>query len=296
MKASDFGSVEELVGAVEACVDAEDFDGALRCISGVEETFPDDALAHHAAGLVHERRFFLRKARGGHPTLEWCERAAECYRRARRLDPSAALHAERLYAVLFVLGTQTQGAKGLPYLLEAHDLAVCLVEEAESASTRNQWRIEVAVVSTAIARLGEDREPWVTADRLFEACEEPEGGREAFFFHFYRGLARRNVLSFEAGKKGSGIDPARVRVAVRSLSFAIEEAKSTALAFLLADSLLMLDDLDESERARLEELMEYIEREASNDALIRTIKKRYQARRQLLDGAAGDEPKDRRPS
>ncbi len=123
-------------------------------------------------------------------------------------DPDQSdAHAERLFACLFVLGTQRADRDRL---LEGLELGLRLRDGAEG-ETRLIIQRETAVIASARARLTDDPADWQLAETLFDDSDEPLITREQFFFYFYRGLVKRALASS---------DPTRPRLFEAVASFA----------------------------------------------------------------------------
>ena len=263
-----FATSQELLAEVQRLVAANDLDEALAAVAYVEEDFCDDPRARHLAGLVWERVFLEAQARGEVGSLDLYENAERHYRAAMHCDPDQSdAHAERLFACLFVLGTQRADRDRL---LEGLELGLRLRDGAEG-ETRLIIQRETAVIASARARLTDDPADWQLAETLFDDSDEPLITREQFFFYFYRGLVKRALASS---------DPTRPRLfeAVASFRAAGSVARSRLVDFHLADCLLQNDSLNDSERADLDRAVADLTRATPDSPDVAAVRRRYEAR------------------
>ena len=215
MKVPVFNTAEELVAFVQQLLQERKMEEAAACVENVDEKFTENAIAQHLAGLVHERTYLEEAARGQSPPLDLYSRAERHYRKAFEVDPAnAGVHGPRLYTALFVLGTQTADVKRLD---DARRLAGHL-KESTDPQVKDIYSREEAIATTALARATGEEEDWRAAEKLFDQLKAPESGREAFFFHFYRGMTKR-----ERGQ--SQTDEQALREAIRSFRHARAEQK-----------------------------------------------------------------------
>lgn len=263
-----FATSQELLNEVQRLVAANDLDEAVAAVAHVEEDFCDDALARHLAGLVWERVFLEAQARGEAGSLELYENAERHYRAAMHCDPDQSdAHAERLFACLFVLGTQRADRERL---LEGVELGLRLRDGAEG-ETRTILQRETAVIASARARLTDDPADWQLAEALFDDAEEPLISREQFFFYFYRGLVKRALAAREP-------DTPRLFQALASFRAAGSVAQSRLVDFHLADCLLQLESPNDSERADLQRAVADLTRATPDSPDVSVLKRRYEAR------------------
>lgn len=265
-----FATSEELLAEVQRLVAANDLDEAMAAVAGVEDQFPDDPLARHLAGLVWERVFLEAQARGEAGSLDLYENAERHYRAAMGWDgDNSEAHAERLFACLFVLGTQRADRERL---LEGLELGLRLRDGAEG-ETQAILQRETAVIASARARLTDDPADWQLADTLFGQAEEPLITREQFFFYFYRGLVKRALAADDAANRD-----ANLAAAIASLRAAGSVAQSRLVDYHLADCLLQVDSLNDSERADLARAVADLTRATPDSPDVAALKRRYEAR------------------
>ncbi|MBI5155164.1 hypothetical protein HZA57_08000 [Candidatus Poribacteria bacterium] len=274
MRPAAFASLEEFALYLQERFGEGDLAAALDAASRAEELFPGDAEALHLAGLARERCFLELQARGEGGYLELYRQAEHCYRRAIELDPGEwAMHAERLYGCLFVLGSQS----GLAELLrEAREIAGNLASEAGELGSR--FRNEVPIVSSAIARVTQDAGDWHAAAHEFDAAPAPEGDREACFYHQYRGIALREIAQRQPSDES-------FRRAIASLEKASLLQDSRGLCYMLADCLVQLADPTGNEVAAMNRLVGELRDSGATDPLVDSLVKRWELRKKLLGHA-----------
>lgn len=272
MPLPDASTSSELVAVVQQLLNERRFDDAIACIDLVDEGFADDPVAQHLAGLVWERTWMERTAEGLRPPLDHYAFAAERYRRAAELDaPNRALHVERLFACVFVLGTQRNDPE---MLREALGLADELAAEAEGDARQAILR-EAAVAATGLARATRSAEDWTEAERRHDAVEQPPPGRETFFFHYYRGMAKREAAALRT-------DEFALREAVAAFRRAREVDTNPALEYLLADCLVQLQEPSEAELDEARDLVAGLASRNAGDKLVRGLSERLALRAKLM--------------
>lgn len=274
-----FESSEDLARKVQELLDARDFDGALALVKSVDDDFPDDPLAHHLAGLVWERTYIEGSAEGAPPPLTHYEKAEHHYRRAMKLDAAnSALHAERLYACLFILGTQFGS---LARLQEALGLADTMSAEL-GPEGNNAYEREAVIVASAIARHTQKGEDWEEASRRFDLVAPPEGGgREAYFFHHYRGLVKRELARSQDRQDF-------LLEAIESLRAALELHPSRGIEYLLADCLAQLQKPSRRDVLEMMELAAKLEAGSPADVLVRGLAERCRLRARSFEENEGE--------
>lgn len=270
----------ELVAHVQRLLDERRFDEAIACETVVDERFADDAVAQHLIGLVWERTWLERTAEGLRPPLDHHAFAAERYRRAAELDDAnRLLHVERLFACLFVLGTQRSDAGTLREALAlADELAAAAEGPAREAILR-----ESAVAASGLARVTRAADDWLEAERRHDAATEPPPGRETFFFHYYRGMAKREAAAIRSSEQA-------LREAVAAFLRAREADTNAALEYLLADCLLQLQEPSAAEIDLADELVAGLLARSPDDRLAKALAERHAARLRLLDGNSEGSP------
>ena len=273
MGRADFQTPEELVKYVEHLLEQGGIDDALEAVENVDERFPDNALAQHVAGLVHERSYIELNARGESPELGLYERAEHHYRRALALDEQdELLHLERLYACLFVLGTQRNDADRLR---EAQQTALRLLN-TEDGEVEAIYSRESAIVTAALARATREQDEWDRAEQLFDEAVDPVSGREVFFFYYYRGLTTREIAQ-------RGQDQERFRKAAHYFNKAASQGSSRAIEFLMADCLVQIEEPAKEEQRAAERLVASLMDVNPKDPLIESLHKRWEIRKKLLE-------------
>jgi tetratricopeptide (TPR) repeat protein len=266
-----FESTEALVQAVQGYLNQQQLAEAQEAIACVDEDFADDPLALHLAGLVWERTYLEMAARGERPGLELYERAESYYRRAMAADPdNAEIHCERLFACLFVLGTQRNDPNRMQ---EGLELAMSLAQQSEDPELSAIFDREAAILATGLARLSQEPADWDLANALFDKAVEPAAEREIYFFHLYRGMVKREA----AQRTGDG-EALNQAIASFRRSWGIESTRG--LQYLLADALLQLDDPGPSDLRDAGELVTALTRDAEDDVLVQALKRRYELRTQ----------------
>ncbi|MCB2157030.1 hypothetical protein KQI84_19295 [bacterium] len=269
-----FQTPEELVKFIETRLERGELDAAIESVADVDSRFPDSALAHHVAGLVHERAYIEWNARGETPELSLYEEAERQYRIALELEEhDEFLHLERLYACLFVLGTQHNDADRLR---EAQAAALRLLD-TEDREIEAIYSRESAIVTAALARTANDPAEWDRAEQLFNEAIEPVSGREVFFFYYYRGLTTRELAQREQ-------DQERFRKAAGYFRQAGAQGTNRALEFLMADCLVQLEEPTKEEQQGAENLVGVLMDINPADPLIESLHKRWEIRKKLLEG------------
>jgi tetratricopeptide (TPR) repeat protein len=264
-----FETTEDLVRTVQGYLNHQQFDEAQEAITVVESDFAHDPLALHLAGLVWERTYLEQSAQGIHPDLELYERAEGYYRRAVDADPeNAEVHGERLFACLFVIGTQRNDPGRMH---EGLEIAMKLRDATDDPELAGIYERESAILATGLARLSQDPKDWDLADSLFGKAPEPSAERELYFFHLYRGMVKREV----AQRTG---DPGALDEAVRSFRRSWSIDTSRGLQYLLADCLLQLDEPGPADLRDAGELVMALTQDSEDDLLLQGLRRRYDIR------------------
>ncbi|MBX3730660.1 MAG: hypothetical protein KF858_15900 [Candidatus Sumerlaeia bacterium] len=275
MTASDFATPEELLAFVQERLHDRDLDAAGRAVADVPTCFPDSPLANHIEGFVWEQTYLEQRALGEPASLELYERAEAGYRRALACagDDTRETHLERLFACLFVLGTQYEDRARLDEALR--------VASERAASTdgavREGCQRDCATVATAIARKSQDLADWDRARASFAATREPAEAREALFYHYYRGLTSRALGQAHA-------DQATLREAVGAFQAARAHGSVPGLDYLLADCLLQLQEPTAAEVLEMKSLVPELVASRPGDKLLGILAQRWHARQELLKG------------
>lgn len=262
----------ELTQRAQAHLEAREFEQALEVVSLVEEKFMNDPIALHLAGVVWERAFLEFNAMGKSPSLVYYEKAAQYFERALKLDPEKfPFHAERLYTCLFVLGTQKND---LVRLKQSETLAEKLSESADELLAEN-YRHELAIIKSGIARITQEIPDWEGADRAFESLECPETGREKYFFCYYKGIVKRSLAEFHQ-------DQQFLLEAIASFRVALAELRLRSVMYLLADCLVQLEKPDSIDLSEMKEYIPELVKKSPDDAVIKTLQDRWRVRLKLL--------------
>ncbi|MDK2970300.1 MAG: hypothetical protein PWP23_55 [Candidatus Sumerlaeota bacterium] len=274
MKTSDFKTPEELLGFVQVCLEERNLEAAAQAVGDVRTQFAASALALHIAGFVWEQTFLEKRALGEEPGLELYERAESLYREALEhcREDTIDVHLERLFACLFVLGTQREDVGRLREALAvAERRAARETCEGLAACRRDQ-----ATVATAIARATQDPDDWEKAHQCFERAEEPPEGRDALFFHYYRGITRKAL-----GERAN--DQALLEDAVRSFQAARRHGSVRGLDYLLADCLVQLQNPAAADVLEMKALLPLVLENANPaDPLVRSLAARWEVRKRIL--------------
>jgi tetratricopeptide (TPR) repeat protein len=275
MTASDFATPEELLAFVQERLRDRDLDAAARAVADVPTCFPESPLAHHIEGFVWEQMYLERRALGEPASLDLYEGAEKAYRRALACAgaDTRETHLERLFACLFVLGTQLEDSDRLD---EALRVARERADAAEGA-VREACLRDCATVATAIARKSQDLADWERARTLFEATDEPTEAREALFYQYYRGLTARALGQANA-------DQQTLRQAVGAFRAARAHGSVPGLDYLLADCLLQLQEPTAAEVLEMKALVPELVASRPGDRLLAILGQRWRARQELLEG------------
>lgn len=275
MEASDFQQPEQFVAAVKACLDERRFDEAIRLAGLVDDVFPRNPLAQHAAGLAYEQTFLEERATGSVPSLDYYARAEHHYRQAlgHAAPELADEHAERLYSCLFVLGSQLGDKDRLE---EARRMASAFAQNAPGEALRNRYKRELAVVWTGIARITQDLADWERAEAEWEQAPEGTTDQDVFFGNYYRGLAKRAI-----GQADGNQD--LLSKAAACFREALDLDYSRGLEYLLADCLLQLHDPSFAEVLEMKELVPRLVESNPGDRLLQSLGRRWEKRREILE-------------
>lgn len=262
----------ELTQRANELLEAREFEQALEVVSIVEEKFMEDPIALHLAGVVWERAFLEFNAMGKAPSLVYYEKAAQYFERALKLDPEKfPFHAERLYTCLFVLGTQKND---LNRLKQSEKLAEQL-SQSEDEPIADNYRQELAIIKSGIARITQEIPDWEAADEAFEALECPESGREKYFFCYYKGIVKRSLADYHQ-------DHHFLLEAIAAFRVALAELRIRSVLYLLADCLVQLERPDEIDLSEMREYIGELLRKSPEDPFVKTLQQRWQIRLKLL--------------
>jgi len=263
----------EFAKEVEALLHNRQVNEAIEKVSVIDEEFPDNPLAMHLAGIVWERTYLELNAQGQNPSLIYYEKAEQYFRKALQLDPSNfGLHGERLYACLFVLGTQKDD---LDRLRESYHIADVLSQSPEEMIAQN-YKHEKAIIASGIARLTQLKDDWEAADSEFEDLECPDQGRERYFFCYYRALVKRALADILQ-------DQNYLIEAIDSFRKAIAESRIRTIEYLLADCLLLLEKPDPIDQSEMKEYVNSLLERYPHDPLVEKLGQRYHMRLKLLE-------------
>ncbi len=265
---------EQLVAVLQKLLEQRRFDTATDLVRDVNERFPESPVAHHAAGLAWERTWIESRAEGGNPPLSHYEKAEAHYRRAMDLDSKNRLmHGERLFACVFVMGTQGSDTNRLR---EAVKLADKLGAELPETKRESLQR-DAATAASALARVTRSEEDWADVAQRFDELRIPEdGGREAYFHHHYHGMARRELARLHDSQS-------LLQEAIDSFRQALALSNAPALEYLLADCLLQLQNPVEAELNEARELVAGLREKNPKDPLVEGVTRRLALRTQMQE-------------
>lgn len=270
-----FQTPEEYVAAVEQSIAAPDLDLAIRIAREGAEYFPTNPLALHAAGLAHERAAIDQSASTGAPPGDDIDNAAEYY--AAALDHACSegtdMHRERLFSCLFIAAARDDNPDTMgEALFHARILA-----DAPDPALAARYARELAVASSAIARMTGKDDDWRAAALAFQDAPEPEDERELAFFHLYRGLATKRVGELDQSDDA-------LRSAAMSFTRSLKLDPKPSLEYLLADCLVQVQAPSPDEREAAGKLVEHLRAGSAGDPLVRGLAERWRLRQQLLGG------------
>ena len=262
----------ELSQITQQLLENRELEKALKVVGIVDEKFPREPIALHLAGIVWERAFLEYAALGKNPSLIYYEKAAQYFERALQLDAEQfALHAERLYTCLFVLGTQKSD---LNRLRRSEQLALELVQTTDELLAEN-YRQELAIIKSGIARITQELPDWEHAGEAFDAIECPESGREKYFHCYYKGIVKRSLAEFHQ-------DQQYLLEAIAAFRSALGEARLRSVLYLLADCLVQLEKPDAIDRSEMREYIPELVRNSPQDTLVQSLEARWHLRLKLL--------------
>ncbi|MEQ8819105.1 MAG: hypothetical protein RLY93_02595 [Sumerlaeia bacterium] len=274
---AEFPSPEAAVDVMGRLLDEGKAQEALAFVDPIAAQFPDSPVAQHLCGLVCERTYIELTALGKAADFNLYRQAEHFYRRAAALETDEGaqnVHRERLYAAVFVIGTQQSDPERLR---EAYDLALELADTSEEVTIREKYGREAAIVATAMARVSRQDADWRRAERLFSESKAPFDERETYFFHYYQGLVAR-----ELGQRLE--DEARLASAADRFRRASSIQTSRGVDYLLADCLIQLSSPNPEDLSDMDRIVAELMAANPDDPLVASLKKRYELRKRLLEG------------